>query len=151
MIYMYRYSCTFFGNRDCPDAIEPILRETIIKLITQYGVTCYYVGNNGKFDLMVTRVLKELENYYYDIIISVTLAYFPKNDLELYDKFSFYPFLTENIPDREAIDYRNKYMLENSEYVIAYMSDEKGTAWEYIREALRQKKKVINLAELIKE
>ena len=143
--------CTFFGEHDCPDSIEPILRETIIKLINRYGVIYFFVGNDGKFDRMVTKVLKELENYYYDIYISVTLAYFPKNDAELYDRFTQYPFLTETIPDREAIDYRDEYMLENSNYVIAYVTNNRSTAKKYVRKALKENKTVINLAELIEE
>ena len=147
---MYSCSCTFFGEHDCPDSIEPILRETIIKLITRYGVTYFYVGNNGKFDLLATRILKELENYYYDIYISVTLAYFPDNDKDLYDRYTDYPFVFKTISEKHAVDYRNNYMLKNCEYVIAYLTKESGSTAKYINMAIKSKKKVINIADLIK-
>ncbi len=38
-------ACTFFGHRDCPDAIETKLREVLIDLITNHGVDMFYVGN----------------------------------------------------------------------------------------------------------
>ncbi len=32
-------TCTFFGHRDTPNKIEPLLRKTLINLITEKGVT----------------------------------------------------------------------------------------------------------------
>lgn len=51
------YCCTFFGHRNCPDDIEPILREVIIDLITNKNVTCFLVGDKGNFDGIVRKVL----------------------------------------------------------------------------------------------
>ena len=53
--------CTFFGHRDCPDSIEPILRKTIEKLIVDNGVNVFLVGDSGNFDKTVFRVLRDLE------------------------------------------------------------------------------------------
>ena len=51
--------CTFFGHRDAPSKMEGTIRETIERLILE-GATCFYVGNNGNFDSMAHRQLKQL-------------------------------------------------------------------------------------------
>ena len=56
--------CTFFGHRDCPYTIQPILRSTLIDLIENHGVDLFYVGRQGAFDTIVYRVLQELAEKY---------------------------------------------------------------------------------------
>ena len=52
-------ACTFFGHRDCPSSIKPILREVLIDLIENHTVDMFYVGQQGAFDGIVRSVLKE--------------------------------------------------------------------------------------------
>ena len=47
--------CTFFGHRDTPKKIEPILKSTLIDLIENKKVDLFYIGNQGNFDYMVRR------------------------------------------------------------------------------------------------
>ena len=42
--------CTFFGHKDTPKEIEPVLQASIIDLIENHGADEFYVGNNGSFD-----------------------------------------------------------------------------------------------------
>ena len=74
-------TCTFFGHRDCPDSIMTKLRETLVRLITEEGVDCFYVGNQGNFDAMVYRILCELRNIYTHISVTVVLAYMPTEEM----------------------------------------------------------------------
>jgi len=53
-------ACCFFGHRDCPSYVKPKLREALVSLIEQFGVTMFYVGQQGAFDVMVRSILKEL-------------------------------------------------------------------------------------------
>ena len=73
--------CTFFGHRDAPSRIEGTIRATIERLILE-GVTCFYVGNNGNFDSMVHRQLKQLREKYPHIRYYVVLAYMPTEQSE---------------------------------------------------------------------
>ncbi len=36
--------CTFFGHRDCPEEIYPMLYDAIETLIRQRGVRCFALG-----------------------------------------------------------------------------------------------------------
>ena len=80
-------ACTFFGHRDCPETIKPYLREVLVDLITNQGVDTFYVGNQGRFDVTVRSVLRELEQEYPEIHYAVVLAYMPGKKNE-YDDFS---------------------------------------------------------------
>ena len=88
-------ACTFFGHRDCPDSIMSILRETLARLITEEGVDCFYIGNQGNFDAMVYRVLCELRNIYTHISVTVVLAYMPTE--EIANKYGSDTILPEGI------------------------------------------------------
>ena len=57
-------TCTFFGHRNVTEEIEPTLRSTLIDLIENHDVDMFYVGNQGSFDSMVRRVLKDLSKVY---------------------------------------------------------------------------------------
>ena len=57
-------TCCFFGHREVTHNIRGRLTAIIEKLITENGVTNFYVGNQGQFDSMVYSVLKELKVKY---------------------------------------------------------------------------------------
>ncbi len=138
--------CTFFGHRNTPCEVENDLREIIKILIEDMGVSKFYVGDKGNFDSMVRRVLKDMKSLYPSINYEVVLAYFPKNcDDVCYDD-TVYPEGFEKIHRRYAIDYRNRWMIEKSDYVITYVSYEMGNAFKYQRYAQRRGKIVVNIA-----
>ena len=70
-------TCCFFGHREVTHNIRPKLTAVIEKLITEDGVTEFYVGHQGQFDSMVFYVLKELKAKYPKIRYTVVLAYMP--------------------------------------------------------------------------
>jgi uncharacterized phage-like protein YoqJ len=140
--------CTFFGHRDCPEAIRPKLRETLIELIEHDGVDLFYVGNQGAFDAMVRSVLRELTPKYPHISYSVVLAYMPTKRNE-YDDYSdtMLPEGIETVPKRFAISWRNKWMLRQSDYVVTYITHSWGGAAQFAELAERKGRKVINIAD----
>ena len=118
-------TCTFFGHRKVPKEIEPTLRSTLIDLIENHDVKLFYVGNNGEFDAMVIRQLRNLSKTY-PITYHVVLAYMPEKQLEFYTtdySETILPDGIETVPKRFAIDYRNKWMIKQSDYVITYVTN----------------------------
>ena len=144
--------CTFFGHRDCPENIKINLRKILIKLIEVEGVKTFYVGNQGRYDSMVRRVLRELKEKYPHIEYLVVLAYMPSehdiHDLEHFDE-TMLPEGIETVPKRFAISWRNNWMLNQSDYVVAYIDHDWGGAFQYVSRAVKQRKHVINLTEFI--
>ena len=139
--------CTFFGHKDTPKEIEPTLRSTLIDLIENKNVNVFYVGNNGNFDTMVRRQLEDLSQTY-PITYSVVLAYLPTKKSE-YDNFtnSILPEGIETTPKRFAISYRNKWMIQQSDVVVTYVTHTYGGAAQFKELAERQGKTVIELIE----
>lgn len=139
-------ACTFFGHRDCPETIKPKLKETLIDLISNYGIDTFYVGNHGHFDAYVRSTLKELKRVYPHIRYAVVLAYLPGKKAEYEDlSDTILPEGIESVPPRFAISWRNNWMLKQSDYVVTYITHPQGGAAQFAEKAQRQKKRVIPL------
>ena len=121
-------------------------------LITEYGVNIFYVGNNGQFDHLVAAVLRELKSRHPQISYSIVLAYLPEREKE-HNQLSYtetiYPEGLEDTPPRFAISKRNKWMVQQSEYVIAYVEHSFGGAAQFTEYARKKHWMVINLADLM--
>ena len=140
-------TATFFGHKDTPKEIEPTLRSTLIDLIENKNVTVFYVGNNGNFDTMVRCQLEDLSQTY-PITYSVVLAYLP-TEKNKYDDLThtIYPEGLETVPKRFAISWRNKWMIQQSDFVVTYVTHTYGGAAQFKEMAVRQGKAVIKLQE----
>ena len=138
---------TFFGHKDTPKEIEPTLRTTLVELIENHNASVFYVGNNGNFDTMVRRQLEAL-SHTYPITYSVVLAYLPTKKSE-YDDYTntILPEGIEAAPKRFAISYRNKWMIQQSDMVVTYVTHSFGGAAQFKAMAERQGKTVIELSE----
>ena len=138
---------TFFGHKDTPKEIEPTLGSTLIDLIENHGATEFYVGNNGNFDAMVRRQLEDLSQTY-PITYNVVLAYLPTKKSE-YDDYTntILPEGIETAPKRFAISWRNKWMVQQSDVVVTYVTHSFGGAAQFKELAQKQGKTVIELSE----
>ena len=137
--------CTFFGHKDTPKEIEPTLRSTLIDLIENKNVNVFYVGNNGNFDTMVRRQLEDLSQTY-TITYHVVLAYLP-TEKNKYDNLTntIYPEGLETVPKRFAIPWRNKWMIQQSDVVVTYVTRNFGGAAQFKALAERLQKIVVSL------
>ena len=135
--------CTFFGHKETPKEIEPTLRSTLIDLIDNKNVTVFYVGNNGAFDTMVRFQLEDL-SLTYPITYNVVLAYLPTKKSEYDDSTNtIYPEGIETAPKRFAISYRNKWMIQQSDIVVTYVTHSFGGAAQFKNTAERKGKTII--------
>lgn len=142
--------CTFFGHRQCPISIRPALKCCLENLIIHHDVTVFYVGNQGAFDSIVHSALRELAEQYTNITYAVVLAYLPperKDDLAQYQDYTdtLYPEGIESVPKRFAIDWRNRWMLKQADYVVTYITHHWGGAAKFAEKAARSGKQIINL------
>ena len=138
---------TFFGHKDTPKEIEPTLRTTLVDLIENHDATKFYVGNNGNFDTMVRRQLENLSQTY-PITYNIVLAYLPTKKSE-YDDYTntILPEGIETAPKRFAISWRNKWMIQQSDVVVTYVTHSFGGAAQFKEMAERQGKTLIELSE----
>ena len=144
-------TCVFFGHRDTPDSIRPILHDLLITLIEQRGVRQFYVGNQGHFDSMVRSELRQLAKIFPQIRYAVVLAYLPgkKDEYDSSDgSETVYPEGLEAVPRRFAIDKRNRMMVEWADIVVTYIAKPCGGAAKFGELAAKKGKEIVNLYHL---
>lgn len=138
--------CTFFGHKDTPSTVTDDLKKEILSAIEERDVRTFYVGNHGSFDRMAFSALNKIKEVYPHIEFHTVLAYLPHNNGEDYSQ-SIFPEGIEEVPKRFAISFRNKWMIDNSDMVIAYVKYSFGGAAKFLEMARKKKKTVINIAE----
>ena len=142
-------ACTFFGHRDSPNSIKGKLHEEIERLICNHGVDTFYVGTQGSFDRMAYAALVELRQRYRYIKVYRVLAYMPRlsdiaQDRSVLDD-TILPEGIENAHPRYAIPHRNSWMIDRSDYMIAYVTHTFGGAYQAIERAKRKGKTIIEI------
>lgn len=113
-----------------------------------------YLGGYGEFDSFAYDCCKKYqENHPHVSLVFVTpylTAEYQRNHLEdlkmRYDAI-LYPEI-EDKPLRFAITYRNKYMVERADYVIAYIDHDWGGAYTAYKHAIRKNKSIFNLGSM---
>ena len=136
--------CTFFGHRDSPSSIKGKLHEEIERLINEKDVNTFYVGTQGNFDRMAYSVLVELRKRYHHIKVYRVLAYMPKpGETDTAD--TIVPEGIENTHPRYAIVSRNNWMIDHSDYVIAYIRHTFGGAYQAVERAKKKGKILIQI------
>ena len=94
--------------------------------------------------LRAVSVLAELRKRYQHIKVYRVLAYMPKlGDTDTYD--TIVPEGIETTYPRYAIIKRNKWMIDHSDYVIAYVTHTFGGAYQAVVRAKRKKITVISV------
>ena len=141
--------CAFFGHKDTPESIRPLLESAVNQIIEQYTDVTFYVGHNGNFDRMVLSVLKSLSKNFPTISYSVILAYLPTSkSAEFNDLPTIYPEGIECVPKKYAISYRNDWIVKKADMVICYINRNYGGAAKFVEKARKNGKNVCNLANL---
>lgn len=137
--------CTFAVHREIysNNTLKDKLKKEIINLIEHYGVNTFYSGGKGGFDWLCAECVKELKKNYPFIKSYLILAYMPgkKNqfDEDFYKRFdgTLYPEI-ENTPPKFAIVKRNEWMIDKSDFLIAYVEHNWGGAYKTLSYAEKQ-------------
>ena len=147
-------TCCFFGHKDTPSSIYEKLEEAVEKIIVEDAVSSFLVGNQGQFDSMALSALRKLKIKHPHISYNVVLAYMPA-EKEMWNPYEYgetmLPEGIESVHPRYAISWRNKWLVNESNMVICYITHSWGGAARYVELASKKKKRTINLADLTKE
>ena len=149
------FSVAFFGHRHIDDLIkvETLLEEQIQILIAEKEYVDFLVGRNGDFDRCVSStVIRAQKNIRDDNSALVLILPYPTAEY-LNNKSRFHSYYTDieispaalAAHPKNAIQIRNREMVDRADLVICYVESEKGGAWQAVEYAVKQGKKVINL------
>ena len=138
--------CTFFGHKDCPETVIPIMMALLEDMIIEEGVSVIYVGNQGRVDAYVRCVLSELMDVHSYIYYAVVLPYVPGHTQEYVNyEDTMVPEGVEAVHPKYAITWRNNWMLKRADYVVTHITHQFGGAAQFAEKAHRQGKTVINI------
>lgn len=135
---MERRTCFFIGHREASDDLRLALGRAIEQHITEYGVTEFIVGQYGGFDRLAAQAVKAAKECHPEITLTLLLPYYPLNRLvKLSPGFddTFYPPGMEKVPKPYAIVRANRYMVDHSGYLIAYVRHPASNAWDLVEYA----------------
>lgn len=117
-------TCFFIGHREAGAEIKPALTAAVENAIVQDGVEEFIVGYYGGFDSMAAAAVIEAKKAHPHIQLYLLLSYHPaERKIDLPDGFegSIYPEGMEKVPRRAAIVRANRYAVDHSDYLIAYV------------------------------
>ena len=109
-----------------------------------------FLGGYGSFDDFAFRCAKKFRQTHPNARLVLVTPYLEKAKTT-YNKADLdsiiYPSL-ESVPPRYAISHRNKWMIEQADIVVCYVSRQYGGAYEMYSDAKRKAKKIYNLGSL---
>ena len=140
--------CTFFGHSNFTEEIKGKLKNEIIKVI-ESGFSTFYVGNNGRFDCLVQQVLRELScKYYFEY--AVVVSRLGERALGDNQEKTIFPQELENSIPRFAINKRNNWLINHSDYAICYVTNKFTNSYKWFDKAKKKGLGTVNLGELSK-
>ena len=151
-----KLTVSLFGHRIIDDSqnVEQKLYE-LFRIMMSRGdrVIEFLVGRNGDFDLMtasvVRRLKKELnvENVFLTLVLPYETAEL-RNNTEAFENFYDSIEINEASADKNfkyAITARNRDMIDRSDMVVVYVKNQSGGAYQSLRYAEKNDKRIINL------
>jgi len=148
---MKGYRVVFFGHRDLRDhkLVEDRLFPLLAELIGKKSFVELYIGRNGEFDTFVASVVKRVQKSVGNENNQMILVLpYPQRDMEYYAEYYdgiIIPDCVHGVHPKGAIEKRNRWMVEEGDLLICYVT-RRGGAYNAMRYAARLGKKVINLA-----
>ena len=143
MIITFCGHSTFFKSTEIEAQLLSILQSQVGEARCDF-----YLGGYGSFDSFARECCRKYQSEHPNVSLVYVTPYLEIDELtlKLYDE-SVYPPL-EDKPRKFAISYRNKWMVENADLVIAYVNHSSGGAYTTYQHAKRKKKQIINLGNL---
>ena len=151
-----KLTVSFFGHRFIDDSqtVEQKLYE-LLRIIISRGdrEVEFLVGRNGDFDLVaasvVRRLKKELnvENVFLTLVLPYETAEL-RNNAEAFENYYDSIEISEASADKNfkyAITARNRDMIDRSDTVVVYVKNQSGGAYQSLRYAEKNVKKIVNL------
>ena len=150
------YTVSLFGHRIIEDyaAVEAKLYE-LLRIIMQKecGEVEFLVGRNGDFDLMAASVIRKLkketgsENAFLNLVLPYETAELRNNNEAFEDYYDSIEICeaAANCHFKNSIVARNRNMVDRSDMVVVCVRNESGGAYQVLKYAEKNQKRVINL------
>lgn len=134
------------------DLFESI-KNTILQNLNANDDVVFLCGGYGDFDdlcAQVCRSIKESGQNYEIVFVTPYMSVAQQEKINewikwgLYDSVIYPPL--ERVPLKFAITKRNEWMINQSDFIIAYVEHSFGGAYQSLKYAKRKGKQIVNLA-----
>ena len=147
-------ACCFAGHRQVFDYRIAEKAETVIAELAKNGIEIFYTGGMGDFDNSCSSIVRALKRTNKNIKLYLVIPYLTQelNNYKDYYEESYddiiCPLDLMGVHYKGAIKKRNRWMVDNSAYIVAYVNCEWGGAYEAMHYAEKSGKHVVNLYEV---
>ena len=148
-----KFTVSLFGHRIIEDhnTVESKLYE-LLRIVMQNGSREieFLVGRNGDFDLMAASVIRKLkketgnDNAFLALILPYETAEL-RNNAEAFESYYDSIEICDSQNFKYAIVARNHEMIDRSDMVVVYVKNESGGAYQALKYAEKNQKRIINL------
>lgn len=143
--------CSGFGHRSLYYNINSDLINTITTLVEKEGVSLFFTGGMGDFDSAFSSAVRSVKQKHSDIKLILVKPYF-SNELNTNKTFYETSYDDVIVPNelmgvhyKAAIQKRNRWMVDRSDFILSCIYRDFGGAYQTIRYAKRIGKTVIDL------
>ena len=149
-------TCTFAGHREVYAAyLDAKLEQAIADILLTDTEFVFYTGGMGEFDARCAAAVRtaKCRNPHLDIQLCLVLPYMMQQlneDKEYYEKAFdqiIVPLELAEVHYKVAITKRNRWMVDASDCLIAFVYRDFGGAYTTLKYAKRCDKKIIQLAD----
>lgn len=146
--------CCFAGHRCVPQCLLKEVMIIVEDLIQSSDQLVFYSGGMGDFDKMCEQAVRDMKKKYPEKEICLYLVlpsyqYAPKNEERQYMSKLFDDVFVCDVSDgshpKAMIGKRNRWIVEQSDVMIAYVKHENGGAYASLQYAQRQNLKIIRI------
>ena len=148
-------SCTFAGHREIFERdIERQIKIAIEGILPEDNTFVFYSGDMGEFDKKCSSAVRSIKRCHPELDISL-VAVLPymmnrintnRDYYEAYFDDILIPAELADVHYKAAISRRNQWLVDHSDYLIAYVYRDFGGAYTTLNYAARHGKENINLA-----
>ena len=142
---------SLFGHREIEEekTLSDQLTPYIVELLQSKKYVVFLIGRNGEFDELAASIIKSVRKEKGEENNELTLVLpYPVADLEYYEKYYDHIIIPEflrRVHPKASIVLRNRWMIEQSDLVIAYAERRKGGAYAAMKYAERKSKPTIRI------
>ena len=144
---------SLFGHREIDDLrqLEERLAPIVRELLTEGRFISFLIGRHGDFDeyaaSIIKRIQKDTGKENSEMILVLPYAVADMTYYEAYYDSIIIPDDLHGLHPKNTIFAKNKWMVEQSDLVLAYVTHPKGGAYKAMKYAEGLNKKIINFSE----
>ncbi|HHZ07054.1 MAG TPA: DUF1273 domain-containing protein [Clostridiales bacterium] len=148
--------CTFAGHREVySEKIDELVSSAIEELLKTDTSFLFYTGGMGEFDKKCSSVVRAAKKQHPELLIRLVLV-LPYMSNKLNTDKDYYesnfddiliPSELADVHYKSVITERNCWMIDQSDYLIAYVRRDFGGACATMKYAKKLKKDMVNLAD----